>query len=469
MANPNPVSPITQAIRAIEARSGLSAGTLRRAEITQLLNNLSGGDLPRFVERLAMRDLSSPEWQAVFRSIAIGETYFMRDSAHFKLLREHILPQITMQRREQRDLFLRVWCAGCSTGEEAYSVAITLFETLPDLARWRIDIIGSDVNLSSLEAARRARYRRWSFRQTPDGFRGRYFQEEGDLYKLSDEIRPMVRFEFSNLLDKRSDGAFDLIFCRHVMLYFSEESVNRAEEILFQTLRPGGWLLLGQAEALRFRRDQWTLHLFPGSPLYQRPLAGRKAYERTVHYHTPHSSASYLRPAPEPSVEDAYKQAVEAIHNDQVDSAEQSLARVLAYDPQHARAHTVLALLFANRRAIPEARSHLERALRYEPLLADAHYVAALLHNDQADTAAAQGALQSALYCERGHILASFMLGEMSATQGDLQRAYRHWQRARTGLGFLAPDAFISDLSDLRAGVLDALLRERLDENEPAN
>lgn len=466
MANPSIASPITQAIRAIEARSGLSAGTLRRAEITQLLNDLSGGDVPRFVERLISRDLSSPEWQAVFRAIAIGETYFMRDGAHFKLLREIILPQITMQRREQRDLFLRVWCAGCSTGEEAYSVAITLFETLPDLARWRIDIIGSDVNLSSLEAARRARYRRWSFRQTPEGFRSRYFREEGDLYRLSDEIRPMVRFEFSNLLEKRNDGAFDLIFCRHVMLYFSEESVNRAEEILYQSLRPGGWLLLGQAEALRFRREQWTLHLFPGSPLYQRPATGKKPHERTVHYYTPQSQITYLRPALEPAVEDAYQKAIDAIHEDQAEEAEQHLARVLAYDPQHARAHTMLALLFANRRAIPEARSHLERALRYEPLLADAHYVAALLHSEQANSEAAQGALQSALYCERGHILASFLLGELSASQGDLPRAYRHWQRARSGLSALPGDAFISDLSDLRAGMLDALLRERLDENE---
>ena len=459
-------SPISPIISLIEQRTGLSATTQRRADLTSLLQRLAGDNLVSFIQRLRGTDDSSPEWQAVINAITIGETYFLRDKTHFRLLRETILPQLSLRRRQENRQKLNVWCVGCSTGEEPYSIAITLYEFLPDLAKWDITIIGSDINARSIEIARKGVYRPWSFRGTDETFQQRYFEPIEGGFQIQPQLRDMVTFQRANILSSPPLPHFDIVFCRNMMLYFSPERINRAEDNLYNALIPSGWLMLGQSEALRFHRERWNLHIFPGTPIYQKPLSDASPQAQPVRYGSISISTHKSQPQADiPEIEREYLEAVAAIRNDQHDEATHHLTRILALQPGHAAAHTLLATLFANRQARPEAYAHIDAALKQMPLFADAHYVKAMLDLESGDTDAAIRSLHATLYCDRNHALAAFTLGNVYTTQGDLPRGHRHWQNASRAISQLAPDTYLSDTSEMTARILGSLLSNQLDQN----
>ncbi|MCU0511353.1 MAG: hypothetical protein MUE40_02170 [Anaerolineae bacterium] len=454
---------LAKAVQLIEQRIGLNIAAHFQAECVPLLERLAGGNLAHLVRRLESQPESSAEWQALISTLTIGETYFLRDKDHFTLLRQTILPALTLEKRRQQRKELVIWCAGCASGEEPYSVAITLQEFLTDLPAWSITILGTDINGRAIEAARKGVYRQWSFRHTGIGFEKRYFTAVSGGAMIKPEIQKLVSWQRANILAAAPLPACDIIFCRNVLLYLKKDSIQQVEETLFRTLVPGGWLLLGQAEAIRFQRERWHLHIFPGTPIYQKPLAAGEAGR--IDYEPP---ATHGQSTPVPFAltrESAYIDAVRAIQTDRQEEAARHLMDLLAQYPAHARAHALLAFLFAGRQALPEAQAHLDAALSYDPLLADAHYIRAMLHLEQHNTASAREALRAALYCDRGHVMSAYLLGSLQAAAGNLPDASRLWRNARRALIALAPHDYVSDLSDMTAATLDALLVARLDED----
>jgi len=170
-------------------------------------------------------------WDDLIGAITVGETYFFRNPAHFDALRQHILPNLIARRRH--DHRLRIWSAGCSTGEEPYSIAILLRQLLPDLDDWKILILATDINKESLRQAREGRYREWSFRQTGPAVRELYFTPQDNLFELIPQVREMVAFAYLNLAEDAypslatNTNAMHLILCRNVAIYLPE-AVTRA-------------------------------------------------------------------------------------------------------------------------------------------------------------------------------------------------------------------------------------------------
>jgi chemotaxis protein methyltransferase CheR len=451
---------IAQAITLIETRTGLSARTLERIGIEELLLQLSGGKLDDYIRNLHRQPETNPDWQRLIHTLTIGETYFMRDQRHFEILRETILPQIILQHRRDHNLSVTVWCAGCATGEEPYSIAITLHEFLPDIANWRVRIIATDLNERALQVAQRGIYRQWSFRQSTPQFQQRYFTTRDDGWQINDNIRSMVTFQHSNLITSSGIPAADLILCRNVLLYFSPPFVQRAENRLYDVLTPGGWLMLGQSEALRSNRERWIMHIFPGTSIYQKP-------SEEVPLTKPISWISRPKITEQPgelqSV--AYQRAVAAVQKDQLMEAEYHLAQHLEEYPDQAEGHTLLAFILANRQAFPEAEAHIEIALAHRPLAADAYYIRALIHLEQGRTDEAINALNGAIYCQREHTLAHFVLGNLYASRGDIIRAYRSWRNSARTLANRPADDFVSDLSEMTVTSLRTILQSHLSED----
>lgn len=453
---------ITQIIHLIETRIGLSANTLERIGIADLVQQVLDEDVESYLHELRTGDENSPAWQRLIHALTIGETYFLRDKRHFTILREHIVPRILLKRRQDSDLRLTIWCVGCATGEEAYSIATILYETVPDIASWDIAIVASDVNQRAIETARTGIYREWSFRQTLPAFRQRYFTQVEDGWQIAPRIREMVRFQRGNLLNGMPVPDADIIFCRHVLMYFSSQQIAQAETILHRTLADGGWLLLGQAEALRSKREDWLLHMFPGTPIYQ------KTDDMAIHQTEPISYPA--RPdRPEPQIRDNsghYAEAVKAIHEDNTQSAEYHLSELLSQDPEHPQAHIMIASMLANRQAYPEALAHLSMALETDGLLADAHYVKGLIQLEQGDESGAVQSFSAAIYCERDHILASFLLGTLHAQRNDLEKARRNWRNVLRAIEDTQSNAYVSDISDMTVERLQSLLDKDLSEED---
>ncbi len=452
---------IVQAIELIENRIGIAVGKQYQSEFMGLFTRLAQQKPRAFLQQLRELPDASPQWQRLINTLTIGETYFLREENHFELLKKHILPKLILERRQQSNHRLRIWSAGCASGEEAYSIAITLHQFLPDMNNWDIEIYGSDINDYALKTARHAVYRDWAFRHTDTLFQQNYFNKVEGGFQLKPIIKDRVSFRQHNLLTPNINR-HDIIFCKNVLLYFDEEYIQQAETNLFNALHPKGWLFLGQAEALRSHRDRWQTHIFPGSPIYQRPTGN---YQLSDIDHRLLIDIDETQPTSALEVDiDFYSQAVLAVHHDDNSSAEHYLSLALSNNHQTAKSHTLLAWLFANRKAIPEAEAHIIATLAINPLHADAHYVSALIALEQDNLDDTFRALQMALYCDTYHALSAFMLGNLYAQSGQLTKAFSQWSKVKNAISTLQPDDYVSDLSDLKAEQLDAMIKSHLED-----
>jgi chemotaxis protein methyltransferase CheR len=192
-------------------------------------------------------------WDIVVDALTVCETHFFRHAQQFEGLRDHVLQPLIAERRRRGDLSLRLWSAGCASGEEAYSLAILLQEMLSDWANWRLDILGTDLNQHSLDRAQQAVYRDWSFREAfAQQRRQQYFHQQDAQFILRENVRGMVRFRICNLVEDCTplfpDGRkLDVIFCRNVILYFGANVRRWVYQRLYEALAPGGYLIGGPA------------------------------------------------------------------------------------------------------------------------------------------------------------------------------------------------------------------------------
>ncbi len=207
---------------------------------------------------------------AIIDAMMINETFFFRDRAPFDELRDSILPTLLETRATSKTI--RIWCAACATGQEPYSVAMVLDEKARQLAGWRIEIVGTDISNTALEAARSGTYNQFQVqRGLPVAQLLRHFNREGGVWQVAEHLRARVRFEQSNLLDDFRDlGAFDLIFCRNVMLYFDSATKQALLGRLANSLSANGFLVLGATESALYSAR--TLAATPHRPWLARRL-----------------------------------------------------------------------------------------------------------------------------------------------------------------------------------------------------
>ena len=188
-------------------------------------------------------------------AISTNETLFFRDDSPFKLLKNKILPEVidarTSQARGAR-IPIRIWSAACSTGQEVYSIAITVKELLNDLRKYNIKILGTDISDAAIAKASRGRYDKFDVSRGLDGvYLNKYFRKMGDSVVIRDEIRAMVTFKKFNLMSAVNGlGKFDIIFCRNVAIYFTPEDRKKLFTRLAGALEPDGFLIIGGTESL---------------------------------------------------------------------------------------------------------------------------------------------------------------------------------------------------------------------------
>ena len=352
----------TRRLRQLVAeRIGLDFDQRMALSPEELLLQLGERDIDALLRQLSALPADSHVWQQVVELLTVGETYFFRNQTQFALLRDHILPDIIERNQHTRRLV--VWSVGCATGEEAYSLALALMHQLERPNLWVLNIIGTDVNLQALDTARRGVYRQWSFRHDDQQFLQEYFDPVAEGYRLRAEVRGRVTFRHGNVLDEGTPRWADLILCRNVLLYFTRDAKRRAERQLLAALKPGGWLMLGHAEALHAARDQWTTHVFSGAVAYQKLATPQPDSPYRIHTGGNRRTTT-VHPIPEhDTTAPAYQDALDAFHLKQYERAEQTLAEILTQHPNDPQARVLLAAVFANQGAAPEAAHHLDMVL----------------------------------------------------------------------------------------------------------
>ena len=232
----------------IESDTGLRLNSLQTTDLSLTLQKLaasqqiSAGDLVR-----AFQERKKPELLAALQTkFTVSETHFYRITPQIEFLKNHILPQLIKQKRSLRQL--RFWSAGCSSGEEAYTL-LMLLEEIGGVQNWDVKVLGTDLNPDVLKLARVGRYGHWSFRDTPLPVIERFFEPSGGRYQVRADLRTRATFEVHNLLmPPEATQNFDLILCRNVTIYFSPATAQGVYQNLARRLVPGGWLILGPSD-----------------------------------------------------------------------------------------------------------------------------------------------------------------------------------------------------------------------------
>ncbi len=234
--------------------------TMVLARMRQRLSDLSLTSFQGYLEQLEKED-AGPELIHVLNLISTNVTYFFRETQHFEYLKKVILPTVVKQALE-RSHRLRLWSAGCSSGEEVYSLAITIREASSLIKGWDIKILGTDISTRVLHTARHGCYALNKLVHLgADRLKShfRVIKHEGKRSgQVIPSIRRMVDFARMNLVQEWPvKGPFDIIFCRNVMIYFNDESRQTLVRRFWEILNPGGWLIIGHAESLQMIRHQF--------------------------------------------------------------------------------------------------------------------------------------------------------------------------------------------------------------------
>lgn len=331
-----------------------------------------------------------------------SETYFFRDHGQFDLLRQSLLPELIERRRHTKTL--RIWSAGCASGEEPYSLAILLDILLPEPDGWTIQIIGSDISSAALAKARQARYGPWSFRQVPAELRQGYFRQEGAEWRLHERIRCMVSFRAMNLIDAPfPDGDLqdmDLILCRNVFIYFDSDTIAVVANKLAASLSEGGYLMTAHAELSGVPLQHMQSRLFANSVVYQR-LGFISIQSLPVIVDT----APGLQPLP------AFKMPVISMP---------STTTPAEADPT---ALLTNARSFADRGEYDQAEQICRQVLTLAPLMASPHFLLAQVAQLRGDFQRASELLEKTIYLDPDNTGAILELAALYERAKDLLRA----------------------------------------------
>jgi len=223
---------------------------------------------------LRYRDPSESEFQAFIEALTTNETYFFREFSQLESFANDVLPCVADKKRKNNDYSINIWCAACSTGDEAYSLAIILRNCLDDFKRWHIGLHATDIDSEVLATARRGIYSERAVKDVPPGYLKRHFARQGEEYAVSQEILSMVKFSQLNLVDRlamRKYQAMDFVFCRNALIYFDDKSRRQVLNSFYDSLLPGGSIFLGHSESVSRISTAFEAVKFSNIIVYQKP------------------------------------------------------------------------------------------------------------------------------------------------------------------------------------------------------
>jgi chemotaxis protein methyltransferase CheR len=417
-------------------------------------------DAASCAEWLLSASLTASQLHAVASHLTIGETYFFRERKAFDALAEHVLPEL-IRRRRGREQRLRLWSAACSTGEEAYSLAILVRQLLPDWQDWNVTILATDINERFLQRAAAGIYPEWSFRESAAGFKERYFTTTSNgRFAIAPAIRDCVSFAQLNLAQ---DGllsptvnaqGMDIIFCRNVLIYFTASHARKLAERLHHALMDGGWLVVSPSECSQILFSSFAAVNFPGTILYRKckpeelgpPIWQPPSYpiaERVAAFDAAQPRLSAAAAAP----------AVQA-------------PPVSSQPPEQPGAISLQTRALANQGRHADALASSQQWIASDKIDAAAHYVHAMILQEMGEREAARDSLQRAVYLQPDFALAHFALGNLARAEARAAVANKHFANALHLLRSWPPDALLPESDGMSAGRLVEIITTLLAQPE---
>ncbi len=444
---------------------------------------------------LTSSEKKDDELRELLNRLTINHTYFFRNEPQFKVLKEKILPELIERRQKMGQspsgtvpiFSLRIWSAGCSTGEEPYTIAMIIKDVIPDTENWDIQILATDASTEALQAAHKGIYSVNAMRLVDDYHKSRYFTERPGAgpdakYAIRDEIKKMVNFSFFNLMDEDYPKGFDILFCRNVTIYFELETTIRVMNKFAGSLDDDGYLFIGYSETLQFISEKFKMINWDDAIFYLKAKDGVLPRQfippkiRPIELKVDEilgqiSKAEFEAVSQErtekkrrvPEFEDKIVRAMKAMHTKNYEEAlaltdEAKLLEKNAPDPYY-----IAAEVYTNQGKFKDAKDNLYAALNKDMMFAPAHYLFGYIYTEEGKVEAAEESYRRALYLENEFSLAHFSLANIYRGKDRVDDALREYRNTLNILSKSDPYDIVAYSGGFNAATLASVCKNNIE------
>ncbi|MBD2122799.1 protein-glutamate O-methyltransferase CheR [Trichocoleus sp. FACHB-262] len=517
----------------IAARTGLQIRLQDQPNIyKKILSRMQSLKISELAQYYKLLEMPTPqsdrEWQELIILLTTGESYLFRDQGQISLLKNKILPELIDYRKDLKvkqgksKASLKIWSAGCSTGEEAYSLAILVHELLPRQDDWNITILGTDINPEAIKKAKKGSYSSWSFRTFGAELQQQYFSPHRSGWEINPKIRERVKFYPGNLIQDKLPNPLsdicdlDLILCRNVFIYFDAAAIAIVLQKFYDCLRPGGYLITGHAELYNQELTQFQTQIWPESVVYQRRISSTEPNANLARSQTHQLGSQELKiqrsptqeikpvgkeafpanslPSSEVGYKSTYKTVSELDTNSQANSkastkihlalyqasltqaenllrdglcvlALQAASQAIKYDSISFDAYYLMAQAHANLGQYQEAKNYCQRAISLDIYSIKPYYLLAKVSEEEGDIESAKSILKKIIYLDPKAIAAYLDLGAIYARENDIIRSAKMRSTALDLLKQISPDTTVEYQNHSAAGDLLLYVKKLLNKN----
>jgi chemotaxis protein methyltransferase CheR len=461
------------------------------------------------VNELLSKELTKDDIERLACHYTVGETYFYRNSEYFKIMDDLIKVKSKSNSADARKT-LRIWSAGCSSGEEPYSIAIHLLSTLKELKNWKISILASDINSQALLKAEKGLYTYWSFRNTPEWVIKNYFEKtQNSGYLISPVVKDMVKFSHLNLADDvypsvtNGTSALDIIFCRNVLMYFSYNGIKEVSEKFHKCLIVGGTLVTAPSETFHYLINDFVPVCSGEIVCYKKdPDLSRKKVKKGLNYKQSYEPvienilnvrSNSITLAKESKLKATRKKtntkASGTINynddNGQIDNVSYSkalkfyntgnyyeseeLLQNMKRVPKNHGAFLLLARVYANQGKLANAKVCCSIAIKLDKLDASQYYLFASILIEGGNETMAVSQLKKAIFINPNFVMSHFMLAELYINMGNIKMGVKHFKNAIKILNNYNMNEIIEESEGIAAGSLSEIIKQNMDNYKNVN
>lgn len=484
---------------------GLDFSKNRKKDLYTKLNEAAKGfdfdDTEIFIDWLKRQPLDNEQSKLLSSYLTVGETYFFREKKALDYLENIYLPEL-IRKRNGKIQQLRIWSAGCATGEESYSIAILLQRVIPDIKNWNITILATDINPTFIDKAKKGIYSNWSFRKTPESFKTNHFQKlDKNFYQINDSIKKMVTFSFLNLASdnypspENNTSNFDIILCRNVLIYFSAEGIKTVTSKFYESLIKQGVLLVSPVETSSLLSSKFEPVSNPGNTIFKKGIGDRnilskktklknldkqlpetkelRRIQRTNYtiLKSPYATDSnanrkqleYINKNKKSkkslSVEEGYENALELYNSGLLDEAEKLLNTLITKKSSNQKlCFLLLAKVFANQGKLAKSEKLCHKAIHSDKINIEAHYLLSTVYSEQGKIKKATNSLNNTLFLDPDFVMAHFLLGNIFMKTGEISKSKKHFENALKSLSKYNSEKILAASDGLTVGRLTEII-----------
>jgi chemotaxis protein methyltransferase CheR len=435
-----------------------------------------GSDFEDINRWLEGGNFTTLELDTLTNYLTVGETYFFRDKALLETFQKQIIPEIVVE-QYGKNQSLKIWSAGCCTGEEPYTLAMILLETIPEIRNWNISIIATDINRTYLEKARNGVYSNWSFRDTPAHIKSRYFSKVKAGWQIAPEVMNMVQFAHLNLAENQYPALqlqlslADIIFCRNVLMYFSNELIKSIGQKFYEALNPRGWFITSPVElsdenfqlfnkiqydkSIVYRKTEKRNTLITSSlnnipnkiPPVKNKLTTKPTIEKTVQKVQPKNA-----PVKEPKLENLLHIAETYYQKKQYQACADFCSTIPKLTEVEKPMMELWVKSLANLGRYDEAIKKGTELLKLNNLNAGLYYIVATILVETKEFTEAELMVKRALYLDPSHILSHLLLGNIYQNTNNSDGVQKHFGNVRKLLANIDENSILENAGGLTAG-----------------